>query len=175
MIISLFNHKGGVSKTTTTFNLGWALTDLGFRVLLVDGDPQCNLTGTVLNFSGHEDFEDFYTRVPHANLFSTLQPAFTGRPEAIASATVEATKKQGLSILAGHIELAEYEAQLAVAFSTGVALPALKNLPGAVGRLLRMTASEHGADVVLVDMSPSIGALNQSLFLSRTPNMLKII
>ncbi len=34
--ISLFNHKGGVSKTTTTFNLGWALADAGYKVLLVD-------------------------------------------------------------------------------------------------------------------------------------------
>lgn len=165
-ILSLFNHKGGVSKTTTTYNLGWALTDLGYRVLLVDGDPQCNLTGTVLDFSGQGDFEDFYKRVPNANMFHSLLPAFTGQPEAIKPATIQPTNKQNLSILAGHIELAEYEAQLAVAFSTGVALPALRNLPGAVGHLLRVTAKENGIDVVLVDMSPSIGALNQSLFLS---------
>jgi Mrp family chromosome partitioning ATPase len=59
-IISLFNHKGGVSKTTTAFNLGWALADRGKRVLIVDGDPQCNLTGTVLGFDGIEDFAAFY-------------------------------------------------------------------------------------------------------------------
>ena len=47
-LISLFNHKGGVSKTTTAFNLGWAMADRGKRVLIVDADPQCNLTGTVL-------------------------------------------------------------------------------------------------------------------------------
>jgi len=56
-IIALFNHKGGVSKTTTAFNLGWALADQGKRVLIVDGDPQCNLTGTVLGFDGIEDFK----------------------------------------------------------------------------------------------------------------------
>lgn len=44
-IISLFNHKGGVSKTTTAFNLGWSMADRGKKVLVVDGDPQCNLTG----------------------------------------------------------------------------------------------------------------------------------
>ena len=37
--IALFNHKGGVSKTTTTFNLGWMLAQMGNRVILVDGDP----------------------------------------------------------------------------------------------------------------------------------------
>lgn len=166
VIVSLFNHKGGVSKTTTTFNLGWAMAMSGKRVLIVDGDPQCNLTGTALNFAGRNDFEEFYQRVPNANLFATLQPAFTGRPEGIRPATIEPTGQAGLSILAGHIDLAEYEAQLAVAFSTGVALPALSNLPGALGMLLRMTADAHGIDIVLVDMSPSIGALNQSLFLA---------
>ncbi|WP_353743344.1 ParA family protein [Paracoccus sp. SCN 68-21] len=39
-IISLFNHKGGVSKTTTMFNLGWALAESGLRVMIVDGDPR---------------------------------------------------------------------------------------------------------------------------------------
>ena len=48
--IALFNHKGGVSKTTTTFNLGWMLASKGKRVVLVDADPQCNLTGIVLGF-----------------------------------------------------------------------------------------------------------------------------
>ena len=49
-IISLFNHKGGVSKTTTTFNLGWKLADLGYKTLIVDADPQCNLTSLVLDY-----------------------------------------------------------------------------------------------------------------------------
>ncbi len=165
-IISLFNHKGGVSKTTTTFNLGWALAELGKRVLIVDGDPQCNLTGTVLGFEGNDEFEEFYTRVPMANLCVALRPAFTGRPEQLQPAIPQRTAQSNLSILAGHIDLAEYEAQLAVAFSTAAALPALRNLPGAVGHLLRATADRNGVDVILVDMSPSIGALNQSLFLS---------
>ena len=43
-IITLYNHKGGVSKTTSTFNLANLLADTGKRVLLVDADPQCNLT-----------------------------------------------------------------------------------------------------------------------------------
>lgn len=48
-IISLFNHKGGVSKTTTTFHLGWMLAILGKRVMIVDTDPQCNLTGMCIS------------------------------------------------------------------------------------------------------------------------------
>lgn len=47
-IITLYNHKGGVSKTTSTFNLASYLADEGKRVLLVDADPQCNLTEIAL-------------------------------------------------------------------------------------------------------------------------------
>lgn len=51
-IVALFNHKGGVSKTTTAFNLGWKLAAAGKKVILVDTDPQCNLTGMVLGYKG---------------------------------------------------------------------------------------------------------------------------
>ena len=55
--IAFFSHKGGVSKTTTTYNLGWALANAGKRVLMIDGDPQCNLTGMTLSLAGQEDFD----------------------------------------------------------------------------------------------------------------------
>lgn len=44
-IIGIFNHKGGVGKTTTTANLAWKLARKGHRTLIVDADPQCNITG----------------------------------------------------------------------------------------------------------------------------------
>ena len=74
--IAFFSHKGGVSKTTTTYNLGWALANAGKRVLMIDGDPQCNLTGMTLSLEGQEDFEKLYESDNRANLYDALRPAF---------------------------------------------------------------------------------------------------
>ncbi len=160
-IISLFNHKGGVSKTTTAFNLGWALADRKKRVLIVDGDPQCNLTGTVLGFDGINDFSDFYKKNPNANISDCLNPIFKATGLPLSAADVTKTTNKNLFLLAGNIELAENETQIAVALSTSAAIPALQNIPGSICALLRKTADKHNIDVIIVDMSPSVGALNQ--------------
>jgi chromosome partitioning protein len=160
-IISLFNHKGGVSKTTTAFNLGWAMADRGKRVLIVDGDPQCNLTGTVLGFDGVEDFTDFYKANPNANVSDCLDPIFKGSGSKLKAATITKTPHKNLILLAGNIDLAEAETQVSVALSTSAAIPALQNIPGSICALLRMTAEAEKLDAVIVDMSPSVGALNQ--------------
>ncbi len=165
-IISLFNHKGGVSKTTTTFNLGWAMAEAGKKILIVDADPQCNLTGTVLGFNQTTDFNSFYSTNPHSNLNAALDPVFKGAQSPLKSANpVSVTNNPNLSLLAGHIDLSESETQIAVALSVGPALPAMRNIPGAISHLLRITAAEHKLDAVLVDMSPSIGALNECILM----------
>src|SRR5512136_668584 len=81
--VALFNHKGGVSKTTTTFNLGWMLASRGRRVVLVDADLQCNLTGMVLGYKGPTELERFYEQDRDRNLMAGLAPAFESRPSMI--------------------------------------------------------------------------------------------
>jgi chromosome partitioning protein len=164
-IISLFNHKGGVSKTTTAFNLGWAMADRGKQVLIVDADPQCNLTGTVLGFDGVNDFSVFYKNNPGANISDSLTPVFKGTGSLLKPATITKTSNKNLFLLAGNIDLSENETQISVALSTSAAIPALQNIPGSVCALLRMTAEANKLDAVIVDMSPSVGALNQCLLM----------
>ncbi|WP_086640721.1 ParA family protein [Acetobacter tropicalis] len=160
-LIALFNHKGGVSKTTTTFNLGWALADQGKKVLIVDGDPQCNLTGTVLGFEGIDDFSHFYTSRPRSNISACLEAVFRGTGTPLDPAHPVETSHPNLFLLAGNIDLAANETQLAVSLTTSTAIPALANMPGSICELLRITARSHEIDVVLIDMSPSVGALNE--------------
>jgi cellulose biosynthesis protein BcsQ len=164
-IICLFNHKGGVSKTTTAFNLGWMMAQMGRRVLLADFDPQCNLTGMVMGFKGVDDLAAIYSGNPPNNIKDGLAPAFESQPrQIVAVECIEVAGNNNLFLLPGHIGLAEYETTLGIAQELSGSLLALRNLPGSVRFLLDVTAAKYNADFILVDMSPSLGPLNQNLF-----------
>jgi cellulose biosynthesis protein BcsQ len=163
-IICLFNHKGGVSKTTTAFNLGWIMALKGKKVLLADFDPQCNLTGMVMGFTGVEDLAAIYNGTPPNNVKDGLAPAFESQPREISAAEcIQVNGNENLLLLPGHIGLAEYETTLGIAQELSGSLLALRNLPGSIRYLLDVTAAKYQADFVLVDMSPSLGPLNQNL------------
>jgi cellulose biosynthesis protein BcsQ len=166
-IISLFNHKGGVSKTTTTFNLSWMLATLGKRVLMADFDPQCNLTGMVLGYQGVEDLEGSYKADPPNNIKDALAPAFESKPRQITGAECfEVPGNPNLLLLPGHIGLAEYETTLGIAQELSGSLLALRNLPGSLRFALDAAAEKHAVDYVFVDMSPSLGPINQNLLMT---------
>jgi cellulose biosynthesis protein BcsQ len=163
-ILCLFNHKGGVSKTTTAFNLGWMLGLKGKRVLLADFDPQCNLTGMVMGFKGAEDIAAVYSGSPPNNVKDGLAPAFESQPRQIVPAEcVPVGGNENVFLLPGHIGLAEYETTLGIAQELSGSLLALRNLPGSIRYMLDVTGRRYAADFVLVDMSPSLGPLNQNL------------
>ena len=166
--ISLFNHKGGVSKTTTTFNLGWMLADKGKKVIMVDADPQCDLTELVLDFKGGDDeIEQLYKHGDGRDLKSGLAPAFESRPvplEAVKCFPVE--RQEGLLLLPGHIGLSEHEVALGIAQELSGHLQTLQNLPGAIFALIERTAKMYEADYVLIDMNPSPSSVNQNLLMT---------
>jgi cellulose biosynthesis protein BcsQ len=162
-VIALFNHKGGVSKTTTAFNLGWMLATLGHPTLLVDADPQCNLTGMALGFKGPTELEALYSTHAERNLWAGLAPAFESRPVPIEGVeAVDLPRCPGLFLLPGHIRLAEYEVTLGIAQELSGSIQTLQNLPGSLRYLLDKTAARMGCEYVLVDMSPGLGAVNQN-------------
>lgn len=166
--ISLFNHKGGVSKTTTTFNLGWMLAAKGKRVIMVDADPQCNLTELVLDFKGgYDEIEQLYRHGDGRDLKSGLAPAFESRPvplEAVKCFPVE--RQEGLLLLPGHIGLSEYGVALGIAQELSGSIHTLQNLPGAISALIERTADMYEADYVLIDMNSSLSPVNQNLLMT---------
>jgi len=165
--IVLFNHKGGVSKTTTTFHLGWMLAEKGKKVIMVDFDSQCNLTGLVLDYKSAQDLETLYTERPECNIKAGLTPAFESKPELIKPIEcVQVEKRDNLFLLPGHIGISDYETQLGVAQELAGPLPALKNLPGSISYLLNVTAEKYNADYMLVDTSPNLGPLNRNLVMT---------
>jgi cellulose biosynthesis protein BcsQ len=161
--IVFFNHKGGVSKTTSVYNLGWMLSR-NFRVLVVDGDPQCNLSSLILG----ERFEQYYSEddTKKQNIKDGVEVAFKGKPQPITA--VECTtpaRAPNLYLLAGHANLSEYEASLTFAQTSGNALTTLQNLPGAFSELIRLTEEKYDIDYTLIDLNPGLSSINQNLFL----------
>lgn len=165
-IISLFNNKGGVSKTTTTFHLGWKLAEKGYKVLIVDTDPQCNLTGLCLSTDKHNRLEDFYTNNSY-NIVAALSPVFNGEPVPLrATDCYSFEKNHNLFLLPGHIDFSKYDASYTIAENLGDSLSALKNVPGAFRKLLLETAKDKQLDYILVDMSPNISSTNANILMS---------
>lgn len=163
-IIAFFNNKGGVSKTTTCFNVAWMLAERGHKVVMVDADPQCNLTGMVLDLAAEDALETFYEQNPNRNLKDALEPAFASRPKPLEPVDcVPVEGRQGLFLIPGHVGLAEDEVSLGIAQQLSESVQALKNLPGSFRHLFDITAEKYEADYVLVDLSPGLGSINQNL------------
>ena len=138
--IALMNQKGGVAKTTTTVNLGAALARRGLRVLLVDIDPQANLTV-------HMD-------VRPEGLERSVYDVMMGR--STLAAAVRPTGTLGLDLVPASLDLAGAEMELVASVGRE------QTLRDAVDALER-EAADTGADpwdVLLVDCPPSLGLLS---------------
>ena len=169
-IISLFNHKGGVSKTTTTFHLGWKLGRLGKKVLIVDADPQCNLTGLTLGIEDYDSLFAFYDSKQNTDIFSSLAPVFAmpgaASSNQVGKTPVARTANPNLSILAGNIRFSEIDTQIATALTSSSTIPVLRQFVSAFNKFVRKTSIDNDIDIVLIDMSPSVSATNHCILMS---------
>ncbi|MGB3411686.1 MAG: AAA family ATPase [Microthrixaceae bacterium] len=130
-VIAIANQKGGVGKTTTTVNLGAALAELDFRVLVVDLDPQGNATtGLGIN-----------PRTLDVTVYDVLLNDL-GLDEC-----VEPTEVKGLFVIPASLDLAGAEIELVPAFSRESKLK----------RALEEVIDDF--DYVLIDCPPSLGLL----------------
>jgi cellulose biosynthesis protein BcsQ len=120
------------------------------RVLMVDCDPQCNLTGMVLGFEHLENaasIEGMSDGYP-LNIRDALAPAFEARPSLIKPVKcVNVPRNNNLFLLPGHIGLAEYEVTLGIAQELSGSVVTLRNLPGSIRYLIDKTADQFKVDV----------------------------
>lgn len=125
--IIFYNQKGGVGKTTAAVNLGSSLADLGYRVLLIDFDAQCNLTGAV---SGNSRKNNIYQVI-------------TGQIK--TEDAIQPTIVKNLYLIAGSLDLA----------GLGVELVDEENREYFLKNAL--SSIENDFDYILLDCPPALG------------------
>src|SRR5262245_23951474 len=102
--LALFNHKGGVGKTTLTVNLAFALASLKKVVLLVDSDPQCNLTSYLVQADVVNKWLDQSQGKNGNTVWSGVRPVVQlGKEEIVAIEPHE--RAQNVFLLPGDIKL----------------------------------------------------------------------
>lgn len=130
-VMAIANQKGGVGKTTTAVNLGAALAELGYRVLVVDLDPQGNAT-TGLGVNARNLEASIYDVILH---------------DVGIEDCIEPTNVRNLFVVPATIDLAGAEIELVPAFSREL------RLKRAIDTVL------EDFDFVLIDCPPSLGLL----------------
>lgn len=182
-ILSVFNNKGGVGKTTLTYHLSHSLSELGYKVLMIDADPQCNLT----IYSMPEDVihdiweaEDAFidegieaTKKTMRNeqistlLAQTRSLHFLVKPTEEGTGEVESLPPpyrltNSLEIIPGRLSLHMFEEKVSSRWSDayrGDSL-AIRTITK-IRSLAEEYAVKYSYDFVIVDTSPSLGALNK--------------
>lgn len=162
--LALFNHKGGVGKTTLTVNLAFALADMGHTVLLVDSDPQCNLTSYLVEPDVVDKWLDESDGSHGQTVWSALSPLIESGKDMRLVKPFERAER--VHLLPGDIRLSQYELNLQQSW-----LDCLQRKirgfseTSALSVLASSCAKALDADYVLYDVGPNIGPLNRAILL----------
>lgn len=162
--LAVFNHKGGVGKTTLTVNIAAALATMGQRVLLVDSDPQCNLTAYLVEESVLNDLLDRSDKEDGKTVWTALKPLVDA--SGYISPIQPLERSENIYLLPGDIRLAEFEESL-----HGFWTDCFQRKPrgyrgtGALSDLVNRVALANRIDFVLYDSGPNIGPLNRAILL----------
>lgn len=183
-ILTVFNNKGGVGKTTLTYHMAHALAEIGQKVLMIDLDPQCNLTVYSLDEdvigdiwipedpfiedfkAAREKIEDSVFQKLTANprsIHFSLKPIEDGTGE-LKSLPPPVNLKGNLDIIPGRLTLHTFESKVAERFSSVYSGdPLAIRTATSVRAMAEEYARIYLYDIVIIDTSPSLGALNRNI------------
>ena len=160
-IVSIFNNKGGVGKTTYMFHVAHLLADNGKTVLMVDADAQCNLSAYCLSDS---ELEKSWNNRGNS-IWRAVEDVYKGVGDIRKrQPTKIPIKSNNLYLIPGDVLLSNYEDSLGDTWSSakGGAEPALR-IQSALYRYILWCSKKVNADVVMLDLGPNLGALNRAL------------
>jgi len=181
-IIAMWAHKGGVAKTTNVYHMAFEMAMSGLTVIMVDGDPQCTLSESCCSTASMDS--NWRATEERGDLSSAWEAAYTAilENEKVPAASLaipdraDLCSKNGglLYLLPGSLESYMLERRLSYAqdlkqrgwLQDVPGWELLRESIGVTRRLLLATAAQYEADVVLVDMGPSIGDLNFNILFS---------
>jgi chromosome partitioning protein len=174
--ITLFNNKGGVGKTSLVYHLSWMYAQQGLKVLAVDLDPQANLTSM---FLGEDILETLWPDGEHPNtVLGCLRPIIRGIGDlkaphlqpVHASLSLYASLSlfdSGISLLVGDLGLSAFEDKLSASWPLcNDRDESAFRVISAFHRMIVSAADQAGADVVIVDVGPNLGAINRAALIA---------
>ena len=159
------NNKGGVGKTTLAFNCAVSFAKQGYKTVLVDLDPQCNLSRLSL---GDNYYEKNLFSSQEKNIYDVLKGVVEGGSDINLNVPFVQipNSDNNLSLMKGSVELSLYENILVTAYGQAAAGQQLGYFQtSAIDRFLRERGLKDEVDVFVIDTSPSLSLLNQIIFL----------